>query len=183
MSTLDKLSSIGLPGLSTGILQPKLCNRFAVVFMAAFNETPPAAEELLRTLGTQLVKVKLPPHLLTAVRARPVAPLQDFSHVTTTGSVSFEFEDDVGGQLSAALAMIFAAAKVNALVMKLDGNDGVLEAMFLERLNFERVEETELDYASSTTVRKIVTANTHYTQCLNQGILCTQEELLTKVRV
>lgn len=144
-------------GFGNKILHPKLSNKFAIRWNVAlpnyFTEEQIAeAEALLRGLSAQLVSVELP------VEEMGAAIGNSFSLVRHIGPVVFVFEDDVTNVVTRALNLFTRAEIVNALVMKLNGDETVLEAHLLNTLTFNTLKHSVLNYGSSSSVQKTVSA-------------------------
>ena len=162
------INDIGIPGIGTGILQPKLKNRWRVTFanLGAGADSQP--------LSMQAINV-----------TRPVLSFEEVqldrynSRVWVAGKHMFEpmtitFEDDISGTASAVIqAQLqeqqhligaegpFLAAGTEGSLYKfvtyLDlmdgGTDSVVEKWTVEGCWFQNIDYTDLDYAASEAVQ------------------------------
>jgi len=162
------INDIGIPGIGTGILQPKLKNRWRVTFanLGAGADSQP--------LSMQAINV-----------TRPVLSFEEVqldrynSRVWVAGKHMFEpmtitFEDDISGTASAVIqAQLqeqqhligaegpFLAAGTEGSLYKfvtyLDlmdgGTDAVVEKWTVEGCWFQNIDYTDLDYAASEAVQ------------------------------
>ena len=162
------INDIGIPGIGTGILQPKLKNRWRVTFanLGAGADSQP--------LSMQAINV-----------TRPVLSFEEVqldrynSRVWVAGKHMFEpmtitFEDDISGTASAVIqAQLqeqqhligaegpFLAAGTEGSLYKfvtyLDlmdgGTDAVVEKWRVEGCWFQNIDYTDLDYAASEAVQ------------------------------
>lgn len=161
------INDIGIPGVGTGILQPKLKNRWRVTFanMGAGSDSQP--------LSMQAINI-----------TRPILNFEEVqldrynSRAWIAGKHMFEpmtitFEDDISGTASAVLqAQIqeqqhligaegpFLAAAPEGSLYKfvtyldlLDGNEQVVEKWSVEGCWIQNIDYTDLDYAASEAVQ------------------------------
>ena len=161
------INDIGIPGVGTGILQPKLKNRWRVTFanMGAGADSQP--------LSMQAINI-----------TRPILNFEEVqldrynSRAWIAGKHMFEpmtitFEDDISGTASAVIqAQIqeqqhligaegpFLAAAPEGSLYKfvtyldlLDGSDQVVEKWSVEGCWLQNIDYTDLDYAASEVVQ------------------------------
>jgi len=161
------INDIGIPGIGTGVLQPKLKNRWRVTFanMGAGADSQP--------LSMQAINL-----------TRPVLSFEEVqldrynSRVWVAGKHMFEpmtitFEDDISGTASAVIqAQLqeqqhligaegpFLAAGTEGSIYKfttyldlLDGNETVVEKWSVEGCWLQNIDYTDLDYAASEAVQ------------------------------
>jgi hypothetical protein len=146
MATLS--ANPGTAGLQAGILRPKLSYRFAVYFTCITSLDAELARDLLSRLTSQVVKAQLPKQVFGAGGFYGGPAGAHFSATRTNGPLVLTLEDDAANEV--ATAIDFAGTQtteLNALVVKLDGAEGVFEAYLLGKLKFDSAEFSELDYA------------------------------------
>lgn len=171
---MSNINDIGIPGVGTGILQPKLKNRWRITFANLGGGTDS------QPLSLQAITVKRP-----TVTFEEVQLDRYNSRAWVAGKYTFEpielsFEDDVSGsaaqviqeQLQKQQWLIGAegqwlAAAGEASLYKfvtyldmLDGNDQVIERWTVEGCWFSSVDYTDLDYAASEVV--LITTTVRY---------------------
>lgn len=165
------INDIGIPGIGTGILQPKMKNRWRVTFanMGGGIDSQP--------LSLQAITV-----------TRPVLSFEEVqldrynSRAYVAGKYTFEpmtitFEDDVTGQASQVIQdqvqqqqfLIgaegpFLAASGEGSLYKfvtyldqLDGNEQVIETWTVEGCFIQNIDYMDLDYAASEAVQITLT--------------------------
>lgn len=161
------INDIGIPGVGTGVLQPKLKNHWRVTFanMGAGADSQP--------LSMQAINI-----------TRPVLSFEEVqldrynSRVWVAGKHMFEpmtitFEDDISGTASAVLqAQLqeqqhligaegpFLAKGTEGSLYKfvtyldlLDGNEQVVEKWSIEGCWLQNIDYTDMDYAASEAVQ------------------------------
>jgi len=164
---MSTINDIGIPGVGTGILQPKLKNRWRVTFANLGGGTDS------QPLSMQAITV-----------TRPVLNFEEVqldrynSRAWVAGKHNFEpmtitFEDDVTGTatrviqeqlqkqqwLIGAQGQWLAAAGEGSLYKfvtyldLLDGNEQVIEKWTVEGCWFQNVDYTDLDYSASEAVQ------------------------------
>lgn len=161
------INDIGIPGIGTGILQPKLKNRWRVRFV---------------NLGGGVDSQPLSMQAVTVTR--PVLAFEEVqldrynSRAWVGGKYTFEpmtitFEDDISGTASQRLqeqlqkqqwligaeGQWLAAAGEGSLykfvtyLEMLDGNETIVEKWTVEGCWFQNIDYTDLDYAASEAVQ------------------------------
>jgi hypothetical protein len=145
------LADFGIPGVGSGILHPKMTYRFSVLFKAELNEGANAdeAQAHLRHLSMQVVTVAIPTRTFDPIQRGGQLSLPQFKNISTKGDLVIEVEDDVGNKVAAAVEYVVQnCTNLTATVLKLDGNEGVLEA-FKYGVILRSMEHSVLDYAGS----------------------------------
>ena len=157
------INDIGIPGIGTGILQPKLKNRWRITFANLGGGTDS------QPLSMQAVTVTRPVLTFDEVQLDRYNSRAWVAGKHTFEPMTLSFEDDVTGtaskviqeQLQAQQLLIgaagpFLAASGEGSLYKfvtyldmLDGNEQVIEKWTVEGCWFQNVDYTDLDYAAS----------------------------------
>lgn len=119
--------STSIPGLSSGIPQPKFNRHFAVRFLVQANVTEQEKKEIvlaLQALTLQTVSVKLPVRDLTS-RAVGHSKLKS---VLMRGVLELCLEDARGSRVADALEYLSTHPSLSVLVLKLDEDEKVCTA-------------------------------------------------------
>ncbi len=111
------------------------------------------ARALFRGLSMQVVSVDMPVELFVPVKTKMAVPNM-FSLVSSEGSASFVLEDDVTNVVTRAIDLLQWCEGISALVMKLDGNEYVLEAHLLANLRTKTLTHGALNYATGRAIYK-----------------------------
>lgn len=157
----------GFPGsvLGTGILHPKIRNKFHVLFRGVLNEdyakvvSVDEAHALIRGLSMQTLSVILPAQVFRQVQYSPYAypaPV-GFKSINHASKLTITLEDDVTHVVERALELLQNMHDIEVLVMTLDADEGVLDAHLFTRVYLDAIWNGPLDYASSDTVTRILT--------------------------
>lgn len=164
---MANINDMGIPGVGTGILQPKLKNRWAVIFagLGGGNDSQPLSMQAVTFDRPKLSFEEVP---LNRYNSRAwVAGKHNWEETTLA------VEDDVGGTASQVLqnqlqmqqwiigaqGPFFASAttgsqyKFVTYVQMLDGNQGVLELWTLEGCWLKSVTYDTLDYSASDAIK------------------------------
>ena len=160
MATID---DIGIPGVGSGILQPKLKNRWRVLFsnLGGGIDSQPLSMQAVTIMRPTLTFTKVELHRYNSIGF--VAGKHNFEPITLTveddvsGTASKTIQDQVQGQqyLIGAEGQWLAARGEGSLYKfvttldMLDGNETVIEEWIMEGCWFESVNFGELDYSSS----------------------------------
>lgn len=163
---MSTIRDIGVPGLGSGILQPKLKNRWRVIFNnigGGSNSQP---------LSIQAVTVTRPNLSFEEVQLDRYNSRGYVAGKYTWEAMQITFEDDVTGgaarviqeQIQAqqwltgvegawlAAAPEGSAYKFTTVIDMLDGNEAVIEKWNVEGCWFQSVDYTDLDYSASDKV-------------------------------
>lgn len=164
---MANINDMGIPGVGTGILQPKLKNRWSITFagLGGGNDSQP--------LSMQAVTFDRPKLSFEEVALNRYNSRAWVGGKHNWEETAFAVEDDVGGTASqviqnqlqiqqwivGAQGPYFAAAttgsqyKFVTYAQMLDGNEGVLEIWTLEGCWFKSVNWDSLDYAASDQIK------------------------------
>lgn len=168
------INDIGIPGIGTGILQPKLKNKWRVTF-ANFGGGADS-----QPLSMQAVQVTRPVLSFEEVQLDRYNSRAFIAGKHTFEPMTITFEDDVTGtaskvvqeqlqkqQLLIGAAGPFLAAAGEGSIYKfvtyldlLDGNDQVIEKWTVEGCWVQNVDYTDLDYSASDAV--LITCTLRY---------------------
>jgi hypothetical protein len=164
MATID---DIGIPGVGSGILQPKLNNRWRVTFsnMGGGVDSQPLSMQAITITRPVLTFAEVELHRYNSVAW--VAGKHSFEPMTltveddVTGTASRVVQDQLQGQqwLIGAQGQWLAARGEGSLYKfiitmdMLDGNDQVIEQWFVEGCWLQNVDWSELDYSGSDPVK------------------------------
>lgn len=159
------LGPFGVPTGSAGILHPKLSNKFRVTFAvgARDGEDPASVKALMDFLSMQCVAVELPEQLFTTagvgVKRGPVR--KHMKNISVKGDLLVRLQDDVTNGIAAAIDLLADHQDdVEVAVMKLDGDEGILEAYAFGKLQLFSMKHSTLDYAAGhTTINGQITDN------------------------
>ncbi len=164
MATID---DIGIPGVGSGILQPKLNNRWRVTFsnMGGGVDSQPLSMQAITVTRPVLTFEEVPLHRYNSVAW--VAGKHSFEPMTltveddVTGTATRVVQDQLQGQqwLIGAQGQWLAARGEGSLYKfiitldMLDGNEQVIEQWFVEGCWLQNVDWSELDYSGSDAVK------------------------------
>jgi hypothetical protein len=166
------IADIGIPGLGTGILQPKLKNRWMVTFAdlgGVGNRTDP--------LSLQVVTFNRPKLSFAEVELHRYNSVAWVAGKHTWDETSLTVEDDIGGSATRVLqeqlqqqqwligpegpwlgtAPTGSIYKFVTYVNMLDGMEQVVETWTLEGCWLKSVDYAELDYSSSEQIKLSIT--------------------------
>lgn len=165
------INDIGIPGVGTGILQPKIKNRWRVTFagLAGGLDTQPLSMQVITFDRPQLSFEEVPLHRYNSVAW--VAAKH------TWAELNFVVEDDIAGtasnvlqqQLQTQQLLIGAGGpwlatqpegslyKFATFFDQLDGGTTVLETWIMEGCWFKAVNYDGVDYSSSDAIKLQVT--------------------------
>lgn len=160
------INDIGIPGVGTGILQPKMKNRWRVTFanLGGGADSQP--------LSMQAVTVTRPSVSFEEVQLDRYVSRAFVAGKYTWEPMQISFEDDVSGTAAAVIQQQIqkqqwltgaegpwlAAAGEGSLYKfvtyldMLDGNEQVIEKWTVEGCFFQSIDYTDLDYAASDKV-------------------------------
>jgi hypothetical protein len=143
---MANLQTFGVPGVGSGILHPKMSNRFGVYFTCASTLPAELVTKLLSALSMQTVAVELPIQTFRPPFSGPSR--KSFKSIGTKNGLKIRFQDDVTNHVASALDFLANhATDLTVLVAKLDGDEGVTEAYLFGRVRMDSVEHSALDYA------------------------------------
>lgn len=161
------INDIGIPGVGSGILQPKLKNRWRVTFsnMGGGVDAQPLSMQAVTITRPVLTFQEVELHRYNSKSW--VAGKHNFEPLTLTveddvsGSASKVIQDQVQGQqwLIGAEGQFLAARGEGSLYKfvltldQLDGNDTVIEEWICEGCWLQNIDYTDLDYTASDAVQ------------------------------
>lgn len=161
------INDIGIPGVGSGILQPKLNNRWRVTFsnMGGGVDSQPLSMQAITVTRPVLNFEEVPLHRYNSVAW--VAGKHNFEPMTltveddVTGTASQVIQDQLQGQqwLIGAQGQWLAARGEGSLYKfvttldMLDGNETVIEQWFVEGCWIQNTDWTELDYSGNDPVK------------------------------
>lgn len=132
---MAELSQMGIPGIGfSGILHPKLVNRFRARFIA---------DQDFSILSMQTVSVQ--------------GPVQTRSG---HGSIYVKIQDDVSGHALKALQQLWNCPEFTVVIEHLDGNIGVTGTYTLSKCTVDTIEHGDLDYAGGRSYSPRLTFST-----------------------
>lgn len=160
------INDIGIPGVGTGILQPKLKNKWRITFANLGGGTDS------QPLSMQAVTVTRPVLQFEEVRLNRYNSTAWVAGKHTFEPMTLSFEDDVTGSASKVLqdqlqlqqwligaegqwlasAGEGAAYKFVTYLDQLDGNEQVIEKWTIEGCWVQNVDYTDLDYSASDAI-------------------------------
>jgi len=180
---MSTINDIGIPGVGTGILQPKQKNKWRVTFqnLGGGADSQP--------ISMQAVTVARPTVSFNKVELHRYNSVAYIAGKHKWDPIDIALEDDVTGSASAVLQQqlqiqqwligaegIYNAAAGEGSVYKfatkidmLDGNDQVIETWTLEGCWLETVKYDDLDYSSSDAVKITVTMSYDHARQLLGG--------------
>lgn len=161
------INDIGIPGVGSGILQPKLNNRWRITFsnMGGGVDSQPLSMQAVTVTRPVLNFEEVPLHRYNSVAW--VAGKHNFEPMTltveddVTGTGSRVIQDQIQGQqwLIGSEGQWLAARGEGSLYKfvttldMLDGNEQVIEQWFVEGCWIQNVDYSELDYSGSEPVK------------------------------
>ena len=180
---MSTINDIGIPGVGTGILQPKRKNKWRVTFqnLGGGADSQP--------ISMQAVTVARPTVSFNKVELHRYNSVAYIAGKHKWDPIDITLEDDVTGSASAVLQQqlqiqqwligaegIYNAAAGEGSVYKfatkidmLDGNDQVIETWTLEGCWLETVKYDDLDYSSSDAIKITVTMSYDHARQLLGG--------------
>lgn len=163
---MSTINDIGIPGVGTGILQPKLKNRWRVTFanMGGGTDSQPVSMQAISVNRPKLTHEKITLHRYNSVSYiagkhswEPMSlTIQD--DVTGTAAAVIQAQEQKQQWLIGAEGQWLAAAGEGSLYKyvtyldMLDGNDQVIERWTIEGCWIESVDYGEIAYESSDPV-------------------------------
>ena len=138
-----------IPGISGGILRPKLNHHFVVRFLIqakVSDEDVKRIENHLVALSLQTVSLKLPTRSFEGVL--PQAGEGKLKNVKMDGPLTITFEDDITSAAVNALEYLGTNPELTIVILKLDGEEKVCDAYRFTKANISSYEHSLLDYAS-----------------------------------
>lgn len=164
---MSTINDIGIPGVGSGILQPKMKNRWRVTFanLGGGVDSQPVSMQAVTVVRPKVTFEKVTLHRYNSVAYvagkhswEPMAlTLQD--DVSGTAATVIQAQMQKQQWLIGAEGQWLAAAGEGSLYKfvtyldMLDGNDQVIEKWTVEGCWLENVDYTELDYSSSDPVQ------------------------------
>lgn len=149
------MAHISATPATTGMLIPKLSHRFVVKFSGTFDETDDCtlqqASKHLQALTMQLVTFVPPNEIFSPKQFNFIKMAHSaFRHFHADGPAIFTFEDDTRNEVQQALEFIARSdvTHLNALVMKVDSNELVLESFFFGSCKIKSIGHSALTYNS-----------------------------------
>jgi hypothetical protein len=138
MSTISETSPI--PGFNTGILVPKMPNRFRVIFTNSKSDAD------LNVLSQQIISINPPEKIFGK---------EHYGQIMG-GNLYFEYEDDILSKAASAVNELGTfQLKFNMAIELLDGNGKVIEQItFKECKVFSHAHVNNLDYAASASPKE-----------------------------
>jgi len=177
------INDIGIPGVGTGILQPKQTNKWRVTFqnMGAGADSQP--------ISMQAVTVQRPTVQFAKVELHRYNSVSYIAGKHRWDPIEIVIEDDVTGSATAVLqaqlqnqqwligaeGQWLAAAgegsiyKFAAKIDMMDGNDQVIESWTMEGCFLENVKYGDLDYGTSDAVKISITMSYDHARQLVGG--------------
>ena len=140
-------STSPIPGISGGILRPKLSHHFVVRFLVQADATEDEAKKIashLNALSMQTVSLQLPTRSFEGVL--PEAGEGKLKNVKMEGPLTITIEDDITSAAVEALEYLGSNPALTIVVLKMDGNDQVCNAYRFSRAHISSYEHTLLDY-------------------------------------
>jgi len=180
---MSTINDIGIPGVGTGILQPKQTNKWRVTFqnMGAGADSQP--------ISMQAVTVQRPTVQFAKVELHRYNSVSYIAGKHRWDPIEIVIEDDVTGSATAVLqaqlqnqqwligaeGQWLAAAgegsiyKFAAKIDMMDGNDQVTESWTMEGCFLENVKYGDLDYGTSDAVKISITMSYDHARQLVGG--------------
>lgn len=180
---MSTINDIGIPGVGTGILQPKQTNKWRVTFqnMGAGADSQP--------ISMQAVTVQRPTVQFAKVELHRYNSVSYIAGKHKWDPIEIVIEDDVTGSATAVLqaqlqnqqwligaeGQWLAAAgegsiyKFAAKIDMMDGNDQVTESWTMEGCFLENVKYGDLDYGTSDAVKISITMSYDHARQLVGG--------------
>lgn len=182
---MSTIADLGIPGIGTGILQPKQKNKWRVTFqnLGAGADSQPVSMQAVSAARPTVKFEKVPLHRYNSI-----------SYIAGKHSwdpIDIVIEDDVTGAASAVLQQQLqtqqwligsegqwlaaagegSAYKFATKIDMMDGNDQVIETWTMEGCWLENVKYDELDYSSSDAVKVTISMSFDHARQLLGGYL------------
>lgn len=182
---MSTLSDFGIPGVCSGILHPKQSNRFSVRWNAVLpshlsEQEINEARALFRGLSMQVVSVDLPIETFEPLTAKMGVP-ENFQQVQHDAVASFVLEDDITNVVTRAIDLLAKCASITALVMKLDGDEHVLESHILAGIRLQTLAHGALNYATGRAIYKTLDVRVQHMARTSNLKPVTANEMVTHV--
>lgn len=155
-----------IPGTMTGILHPKVSNRFRVLFTvtALVDEDHEQIAQAMTFLTMQTIAVGIPEELHQGQISATGPARKHLQSISTKGDLTLILEDDVSHAAVRALEYLKNRTDTTIEIQKLDGNEGVVEVYLFGRCRLLSQQHSPLDYSQSTTCRRTLTIGVGYAQ-------------------
>lgn len=128
---MSQLSDMGIPGVASGILSPKLVNRFRVLFEALGSDFTILSQQVVRVDGL--------------IQSRD-----------GTGFINIVIEDDISGHTLFALQQLWETGAFKIRIEHLDGNACLTNAIELRDCGVVKIRHGALDYAGGSRSPRLV---------------------------
>ena len=138
-----------IPGISGGILRPKLSHHFVVRFLVQADVSAAEVKQIenhLTALSLQTVSLKLPTRSFEGLM--PLPGEGKLKNVKMDGPLIVTFEDDITSTAVNALEWLASNPALTIVVMKLDGEEKVRNAYRFSKAHLSSYDHSLLDYAS-----------------------------------
>jgi hypothetical protein len=153
-------------------ISSSLKNTFSVSFSAIVNQQQfPNASKLLRNLTGSVTSCKMPPEIFNDALPPRTNILVGFKHIKFNKPVQITFDIDEIGTVQEALDMLIDSHTQDlcAIVTKFNANGEVLHSYYLDRIELNSIEDSELACNNGSTQniipsKKILTCTPKYIQ-------------------
>lgn len=160
------INDIGIPGVSSGILQPKIKNRWRVTFanMGGGTDSQPVSAQAITVTRPKLNFEEIPLHRYNSIAYVAAKHSWDDMQLTIQDDVTSAASQVIQAQLQSQQWIIgaegqwLASAPEGALYKfvtyldQLDGNDQVIEKWIIEGCWIKNTDFSDSDYAASEPV-------------------------------
>lgn len=162
-----------IPGTMSGILHPKVSNRFRVLYSvpAREGEDHDQIAQAMRFLTMQTIAVGIPLQVYNSTMRQSQSDRPYLKPIAMNGDLTIILEDDVGHAAVRALEYLMHRDSTIE-IQKLDGNEGVLEVYLFGKCGVTSQQHTPLDYSQSTTCRRTLSIRIGFVQ---HGVLTPEQ--------
>lgn len=155
-----------IPGIGSGILHPKVSNRFRVLYTVTVDqeEDREQVRTAMRFLSMQTIGLKPPVQRFdgTITAHGPIHKL--LTSIAVAGDLEITVEDDITHALARSIPMLLNRSEVTIEVQLLDGCEGVLEILLYGRCKLKSLARAPMECAKSEAIRHTLTFQVGYAQ-------------------
>lgn len=150
---MSSISQFGIPGVSTGILQPNLRHRFRVTFHDRHGDPLSVSDQL----AAQVIEVG-------AYNLKD--PLAKFGMIGGGQATTLVFQDDIANNAAHSIIQLSNRDNFTVRIDYLDGANTVIRTVSLTDVQIAEVQFDKLSYAG-TPPQSVSDASYHFTPNLN----------------
>lgn len=151
---------------STGILHPKISNRFRVLYTVTANpdEDHDQIAKAMQFLSMQTVSVKRPLERFDGAISTTGPSRRFLKNISTSGDLEVVLEDDITHAVAHSIDFLLRRSDMHIEVQMLDGAESVIEVSLYGRCKLKSLQRPVLDYSLSKAVHNTLTFSVGYAQ-------------------